>query len=799
MAKVEIKDKNNVLLAVFDQAYSPLDQTENNEVLKDVYIDNKANDNCVLSFSIPSLSEKKQYITPANYLHCDGKVFCLTMPDSIVDERNDGAEWEKVTAYERWVELDRVLKTICNDANQTPVNDLDIIITVAGAAKGGYLPGSAGSALSWLLEGTGWTLDTVDVTGTHELKMSQESVLAGIKKVQQIWGGWLVWNSFSKKLSLRNDSWQPDNGYQIRLEKNLKGVIRTYDNDFVTKLWVFGQNDVDIFDVNIVDSGACQGSSTGTLTLRAAAAAVNGAYIDGVVKMTSGACAGQERRIVDYNGSTKVATLESNWNTSIPAGGDTYQINARFLLDFSYQSILRASIYQNQDVIDPTELKSKGQEVHAKLKAPRVNYKVEHLDLRTLPEHSLETFGLFDMVEVVDEILGIDVSARVIRHKYNVFAPWDCDIEVGEESYEIKKVLSDMRRQTRFSYKIARSPNAIIIADGLTSKNTRRADLIVPPGAEAQDTFNRAVNLLPSSGGIVEALSGTYWVGKNANGKCIVVKDNVHLKLDAGVVLKVKSGYNYFSVIQNEDQTNGNDNIKISGAGTIDGNGVGSVDQVHGIYFSGNYLLGKSCFIEGGLRIKNFKGKPIHLSQYRNVSVLDLISEDNYWGLLIASCGAGIIKGCKISGNSSGLYIWTSNGTIQIIGNTIDSVNDYGIFLYSSSKIVVTSNTIQLCDYHGIRLYFANKCTIGENHIEGNGQAADNTYDGIFLQNSSENNIQSNTIRHGSLTRQQRYGINISDSSCQNNLVTNNDLLNSGLTGKINDAGTGTVVTAGNR
>jgi len=88
----------------------------------------------------------------------------------------------------------------------------------------------------------------------------------------------------------------------------------------------------------------------------------------------------------------------------------------------------------------------------------------------------------------------------------------------------------------------------------------------------------------------------------------------------------------------------------------------------------------------------------------------------------------------------------------------------------------------------------SNNNNISSNTVEGNSQAADNTYDGIFVYNNSDyNNIQGNTVRHAGGANQHRYGINISAADCDGSLVINNDLYLAGRTADYNDAGTGTI------
>jgi len=85
----------------------------------------------------------------------------------------------------------------------------------------------------------------VDVTGTHDLETEKLSLLENIQKVQEIWGGYLVWDSVAKTVSLRDEStWQNYTGFQVRYAKNLKSITRMTNYDLVTRLYPFGENDL---------------------------------------------------------------------------------------------------------------------------------------------------------------------------------------------------------------------------------------------------------------------------------------------------------------------------------------------------------------------------------------------------------------------------------------------------------------------------------------------------------------------------------------------------------------------------
>lgn len=431
--------------------------------LKDCYTDARLNGPCTLSFSLPLHpgAEKWAYLTDAYRIVAAGREFAITKPDA-VDVTRDGQKlWGKVVAEEIWVLLNKKYITVSNDpANPSPPWGTVSIIS-GGTTKGGYAAGSAGNALAWLLEGSGWSIGTVDVTGTHDLETEKEDLLSNIQKVQEVWGGNLVWDSINKTVSLRSETaWQNYTGFQIRYAKNLKGITRTVDFDLVTKLYPFGTDDLNIYDVGILSSGTAQGGGVSTITLATSALAVNNCYIGATVILTGGTGSGQSKKITAYNGSTKVATVDSNWVT-VPNTTTAYEVRAIFLLNFQHTNEIFEGIYENQELAVAQRLRDKAIEVLSTLSRPRYSYRVGLVDLRTLPECQHEDFALGDMVDVIDEGMGVNIRARVMRHKYNVFQPWRCELEIGDPIETLAVLLAGSQKAADF-VKEALKPNPSI-------------------------------------------------------------------------------------------------------------------------------------------------------------------------------------------------------------------------------------------------------------------------------------------------------------------------------------------------
>ena len=74
-------------------------------------------------------------------------------------------------------------------------------------------------------------------------------------------------------------------------------------------------------------SGTAQSATSTTITLKATSSATNDIYNGMSIEITGGPGVGQIRRIEDYVGSTKVATVESAW-TVTPNGTSTYEVTS---------------------------------------------------------------------------------------------------------------------------------------------------------------------------------------------------------------------------------------------------------------------------------------------------------------------------------------------------------------------------------------------------------------------------------------------------------------------------------------
>jgi parallel beta-helix repeat protein len=275
-------------------------------------------------------------------------------------------------------------------------------------------------------------------------------------------------------------------------------------------------------------------------------------------------------------------------------------------------------------------------------------------------------------------------------------------------------------------------------------------------------------------------------------------------------------------IIQNEDVTDGNDYISILSL-EIDGNKNNnpscSVDNIHMFRTYGGIIaycdITDSCYHGIFITKNSDKFQILNNHVYRSERhgiytqgcsdniISGNISEQNViTGIILYDyvaenivCDENSVTGniCRRNGGS-GLVV--HNGRNNIISNNTCYANDEsGIRSSGTDHTSICSNTCKANAMHGMYLSSSEDSIVSSNSCISNSQEQSGMYCGIYLSSSSYNNVQGNLIR-GSI---HKYGIDVHDSGCVGNIVTNNDLRVSGSTGKINDAGTGTITTAGNK
>ena len=457
--------------------------------LKDSWIDQRLNAECTLSFALPLTCDKWGELTAESRLVAGGREFVLLHANAVDTERSSTGEmWGRVTAQESYTLLAKSFITVSNDHAIPSPSWGTVRLLSDGVPFSGTIMGSAESALRYLLAGTGWSVGVVDVVGGFTLITDRETVLQNIAKVQEIWGGFLVWDSIAKTLSLRSElTWGTYEGYQVRYAKNLKDITRTADNDVITRLVPFGEDDIGIASVN---------------------------------------------------------------------GGVPHLDN------FSFSSTVYTGVYRNQGISDPAQLRTRAQAALDKLCRPRLTYRVGLVDLRTQPGHQHETFSVGSIADVIDEDLGITIRARILRHKYNVIQPWECELEIGEPEERLSASLAQALDAAKFVEE-ALKPNPAtgnllkgFISTFATRINSANGKLVwddsslqaIEIDANGNNTGAR-VRITPGGIGISQNHGQTYvtaMTGAGVLANTVIVNELYALATDDGFTKLMASGLNVF-------------------------------------------------------------------------------------------------------------------------------------------------------------------------------------------------------------------------------------------------------------
>lgn len=108
----------------------------------------------------------------------------------------------------------------------------------------------ANEALVYALDGTGWSVGTLDVTTLRTWTCQEKNALAILRMTQNIHGGDLVFDSRNRLVSLLTFSGR-DSGALFAYRKNLTGIKRVVDTrSLVTRLYAYGKDGMTFAIIN---------------------------------------------------------------------------------------------------------------------------------------------------------------------------------------------------------------------------------------------------------------------------------------------------------------------------------------------------------------------------------------------------------------------------------------------------------------------------------------------------------------------------------------------------------------------
>jgi len=180
-----------------------------------------------------------------------------------------------------------------------------------------------------------------------------------------------------------------------------------------------------------------------------------------------------------------------------------------------------------------------------------------------------------------------------------------------------------------------------------------------------------------------------------------------------------------------------------------------------------------------------------------NNDITDNICTSNGWSgiSLDVASNNSIVRNVCTGNSEDGASLTTNSDHNTIMGNVCRANTLDGIALSVSQYNGIMGNVCQGNGEDGIDLATSHNNNIIGNVCTENSQTTTNVGDDIFLNASDYNLITGNLCRAGGETNKPQYGINISNATCNENKVINNDLYDDGfVTGTLNDSGTDTII-----
>lgn len=257
--KIYVLDKNEILIAVFDK--------DDRETIINPRVQETQNAEATFTFSInPNNPKWEQIKNPENLFLVDNKVFSINFEGCVTETLSEsGEELVNITAYERQKLLSRKYVRAWNSETEFERIDTFMVVVLSNgdlplknSADGTdaevpttHLSGTSGYALDALLYGTGWTTGTCDVEGTFDLETDQVDIYENILKVQEIWGGILVFDSVNKVVHHRDETkFLPYDGFEVKYQKNMQSLESLYNNKIITKLCPLGEGGLNVKSEN---------------------------------------------------------------------------------------------------------------------------------------------------------------------------------------------------------------------------------------------------------------------------------------------------------------------------------------------------------------------------------------------------------------------------------------------------------------------------------------------------------------------------------------------------------------------
>mgnify|MGYP001612989707 CR=1 FL=1 len=335
----------------------------------------------------------------------------------------------------------------------------------------------------------------------------------------------------------------------------------------------------------------------------------------------------------------------------------------------------------------------------------------------------------------------------------------------------------------------------MVMGLGSFSGQSVATKIVAADGSGDFTTIQAALDDLPSTGGVVYVKEGNYTITA-----AISIPNSSVAIIGAGAatVITSTSDINLLTATSKNDVML--DSLQFSGSSmTTVTNACVSLDtctRLHVTRCTFSSAGGIGVLINAGVNAEvsfciftSGLDKAISITGSSGGSIIanNLISQATTDGISITGGAGQVINANRIlSCGNSGIFI-SGISEQAIVGNVCNSNTQSGIELSLVNDSVVSDNVCNSNTQHGISFTTCLRNVVSGNASSENDSAASASYDGIFLNASDRNVINGNQFWANG-----RYGVNVSNATCDVNLVSDNHVF-ANTTGQINNVGTGTV------
>ena len=109
---------------------------------------------------------------------------------------------------------------------------------------------TAKEAVDEQLEGTGWSLDSCDIEVTHAFSLEENSILANLRAIRDLYGGEMWFNTKEKKVIYKKDLGKNTDNL-LSYSRNLNGIKKTVDTtELYTRFTLIGKDGVKLSGIS---------------------------------------------------------------------------------------------------------------------------------------------------------------------------------------------------------------------------------------------------------------------------------------------------------------------------------------------------------------------------------------------------------------------------------------------------------------------------------------------------------------------------------------------------------------------